>query len=491
MTNMGWDESYGTKVGTPAISWPDHVALVFHEGTPQGILEMKKLIYVRTAFRNEADFQITSFNRLASPLDTPRAGRLIDNDMSVSENYQRLLMQTIDGIYDSSIPDTTTKGEIRDRIIGQVQRAMRKVFPDLVLTGVGGVSSASGGQGTFYFEKGNAKGFLYKNLSAGEKAAFDLILDMVVKSETYDNTIWCIDEPETHLNTRVQGILLETLMELMPPNCQLWLASHSIGFMRKAWEMSKADGESVAFIDMQDVDFDIPVTLVPVQPTREFWARTLDVALGDLAQLVAPEEVVLCEGRPKKGQEDQKAAFDAACYRQIFAREHPHTDFVSVGNSMDASRDRLEVGFAIQALSTGTKLIRLIDRDLRSDEEVTILKDQNIRVLGRRHIESYLLDDDVIRALCISKEQIDRTEEALKIKADGVAESVNRGHDPDDMKSPSGSIYVGLRRLLSLTGAGSTWEAFASGTLAPLLTPNLPVYRELQSDIFVDSEHAA
>jgi len=394
---FGWDETYGTKVGTPAISWPEHIKLTFHDPLPIGPEEVKRMVYVRTAFRNEADFSVNNFNRLASPLDSPRINRLIDNDVSVSENYQRLIMQTIDGIYDSSIPDETTKGEIRDRIIGEVRRAMQLVFPDIEFSGVGGVGGGTGSGGTFYFDKGSSRNFLYKNLSAGEKAAFDLILDMVVKREFFDDTVWCIDEPETHLNTRVQGVLLQTLVDLLPDKCQLFVASHSIGFMRKAWEMAKVSPYQVVFIDLQGADFDNHVVLTPVRPTREFWARTLDVALGDLASLVAPEQLVLCEGRPSRGGNDRKAAFDATCYGRIFGDEFPNTDFLSVGNSNDVGQDRLEFGSAIQALSSGTKLVRLIDRDMRSVEEVEILKDAGVRVLTRRHIEAYLLDDDVVR----------------------------------------------------------------------------------------------
>ena len=415
-SGYGWDESYGRKVGTPTRSWPEHVRLTFHEEIPPGPEDRKKLIYIRSAFRNEADFAISSFGRMPSPLDNPRINRLIDNDVSVSDNYQRLIMQTIDGIYDPTIPDETTKGEIRDRIIGAVRGAMNEVFPDLVLSGVGGIGRGSETTGTFYFDKGTSQNFLFKNLSAGEKAAFDLLLDTVVKGEFYDNTIWCIDEPETHLNTRVQGTLLQTLLAFLPTNCQLWVACHSIGFMKKAWELAKAEPGSVVFLDLQDRNFDEPVNLQPIQPTREFWARTLDVALGDLASLVAPEQVVLCEGRPVSGQQDEKAAFDASCYRQIFESEFPSTDFLSVGNASDVTSDRLEFGKAIQALAAGTSVIRLIDRDMRTDTEVSALAATGVRVLSRRNIESYLLDDEILAALCSKFGQADRTQEAIALK---------------------------------------------------------------------------
>ena len=483
----GWDEAYGHKVGTPDLSWPERVTLSMHDGVPAGDDDKKRMIYIRSAFRNEADFAVNNFSRLGSPLDTVRIARLIDNDVSVSENYQRLIMQTIDGIYDSSVPDTATKAQIRDRIIGEVQRSMVKVFPDLMLTGVGGIGSSADAVGTFYFDKGGSTGFLFKNLSAGEKAAFDLLLDVVIKREFYSDTVWCIDEPETHLNTRVQALLLQALIDLLPDACQLWIASHSIGFMRKSWEIAKERPGEVAFLDLQGHDFDQPVVLSPVSPTRDFWARALDVALGDLALLVAPEHVVLCEGRPPKGTRDHKAEFDAACYRTIFAKEQPETDFISVGNSDDSGKDRLELGRAIQALAAGTKVTRLIDRDMRTIEEVEEQKAAGVQVLGRRHLESYLLDDEVIGKLCVVQGQPNKIDEALKAKRDEMEAAVrDRGKDVDDVKSAAGSIYVALRRLLMLSGAGQTWEGFAKFTLAPLITSDMAIYAELRQSIFGD-----
>lgn len=483
-SRIGWDESYGAKVGSLVQNWTEHVKVTFHEVEPTEPAERQKLLYIRSAFRHEADFEVSTFTRLPSPLGNNRVARLIDPDASVSENYQRMVMQTLDSIYDSDIPDSASKAEIRDRIIGEVQRAMSIVFPDLVLSGVGGVGPGSAQQGSFYFNKGTASGFLYKNLSAGEKAAFDLILDMVIKREFFDNTIWCIDEPETHLNTRIQASLLEVMLELMPPNCQLWIASHSIGFMRAAWKLAQISRDGVAFIDMEGVDFDAQVSLRPVQPTREFWSRTLEIALGDLAALVAPEHIVLCEGRPSRGKGDEKAEFDATCYRTIFGAERPGTDFMSVGNSLDASDDRLGVGTAIQTVASGTSINRLRDRDLLSDEEVSQLMSENIRVLSRRHIEAYLLDDEILTKLCISSGSPEAAADVLQFKIDAIDGAVGRGSDSDDLKSVAGEIYTKLRKRLNIVGGGSNWNAFARATLAPLITPDTATYRQLSADIF-------
>lgn len=484
---QAWDESYGTKVGTESIGWPDHVQVEFHEPLPNGPEDRKKLVYVRSAFRNEADFSIAGFNRMPSPLDAPRVSRMIDTDASVSDNYQRLVMATIDGVYSDDLPETMTKGDIRDRVIGRVREAMAAVFPDLQLVGVGGMKlSGASDIGTFYFSKGKSRNFLYKNLSAGEKAAFDLLLDAVVKAEYYDNSLWCIDEPETHLNTRVQGRLLGALIGLLPTNSQMILATHSLGFMRSAWDMARAAPNEVAFLDLQGINFDEAVVLHPVAPTRLFWAKTLDVALGELASLMAPEHVVLCEGRPPRDADDRRAEFDASCYRTIFASEFPNTDFLSVGNSHDVRDDRLEAGRAIQTIASGTRTTRLIDRDLLSEQEVADAESQGMRLLSRRNIEAYLLDDEVLAELALSKDQQDKTTEIIALKRAALAASVARGNDPDDYKKAAGDFYNNARRLLQLTGSGSSWDAFARDVLAALLVPSLHVYSELRRDIFGD-----
>lgn len=480
----GWDESYGAKVGAPELSWPSRVELSFHEGEPVDEVTRQRCVYIRTAFRNEADFNVTTFSRLASPLASPRVGRLVDADMSVSENYQRMVMLTIDSVFGNDLPDTTSKGELRDKLIGEVATALLKVFPDLELTGVGAVGSGTEQQGSFYFQKGAAQGFLYKNLSAGEKAAFDLLLDIVVKREYYTDTVWCIDEPEVHLNTRVQAKLLEAILGLLPEGCQLWLASHSIGFMKAAWDLAQADPESVSFVDMDGQDFDEPVAISPKPVNRAFWAATLDVALGDLASLIAPQRIVLCEGRPQSLNQDANAEFDAKCYRTIFAGAHPDVDFLSVGNALDASEDRLGVGLAIQTIVSGTAVTRLRDRDDLNDDEVGDFHRRDIRVLSRRHIESYLLDDEVLTRLCEECGALDAVDDVIAIKAQVIEEAVGRGVDRNNLKKMAGGIYVGVRKRLNILNGGSNWAAFASARLAPLITPGLQTYHELEHDIF-------
>ena len=183
----------------------------------------------------------------------------------------------------------------RKESIGDVREALSRLFPDLELNSLGNPL----GEGTFRFTKGVSQGFVFKNLSGGEKAAFDLILDLVTARRNYDNTVFCIDEPESHMNMRLQSELLSVLYNLIPHNCQLMLATHSIGMMRRARDIEAENPGTVVFLDFEGRDFDTPQIIQPAKPDRTFWHRAYEVALGDLAALVAPSRVVICEGQQK------------------------------------------------------------------------------------------------------------------------------------------------------------------------------------------------
>jgi len=177
--------------------------------------------YFRSAYRNEPDFQINFMQRQQDPTKSIRLESLIQNDQTVSANYQRLIANTIAGVFDNENA-TKTVATLRDELLGKIKAALKRVFEDLELSSVGDPLQ----NGTFYFTKGTTKDFSYCNLSAGEKSAFDLILDMVVQSKYYPDAIYCIDEPETHMHTKLQGKVLRELYLLIPGQSQLLLSTH-------------------------------------------------------------------------------------------------------------------------------------------------------------------------------------------------------------------------------------------------------------------------
>ena len=479
--DAGWGHSSDPKYYDRPQDQPVNISERIAVTTDKGTRFNRGGLYVRTAYRNDHEFVTHTLHRQGAILDSLSLNRLIEPDATVSLNYQRLASQAMEDVFVKESSNTTI-GQYREKLIGQVRAPLKRLFPDLTFVGVGNPLD----QGTFHFDKGSTKGFDYKNLSAGEKAAFDLILDFVVKRSSYEDAIYCIDEPETHMNTRLQAALLSELVGLLPGNSQLWIASHSIGMMRKAREMYDADPGSVAFIDFSGHDFDQATIVSPNKPTRAFWAGVMHVALDDLAALIAPKTVVVCEGNPKGSVSGKNSEHDARIYEAIFSDEMPDTTFASGGNSKEIQGDFFGLATMLPKISRGMKVIRLIDLDDHSPEDVIDFKKSGIQVLSLRHIESYLYDDEVLFALCDSVGQPEKADELIQAKRAALGEIAKQGHSIDDVKKASGLIYNASKRILSLKQVGNDASAFARSTLARLIWPEMEIYKLLKRDVFGD-----
>ena len=473
---LGWETDYHPKVsdGKAASARQEQIEVTCHHALPEDAQEQKKLVYVRSAYRNDPEYQTQRLTRRGDPLDESCVNRMIDNDAAIGKNYQALASQVFD-IFES---DTMMTDEFTEGIINPIRGPVQSLFPDLVLNSLANPLR----DGTFRFTKGSSEGFHFKNLSGGEKAAFDLILDLVVATRAYNNTLFCIDEPESHMNARLQAELLSVLCELIPENCQLMLATHSIGMMRRARDIEAEQPGSVVFLDFDGHDFDKPVVIEPAVPDTAFWNNTYDVALADLAALVAPERVVICEGEPRNRSTRRNHAHDARCYDSIFESEFPETRFIPGGNSTEVLDDRRGIAYALGVLISGMDVVRLIDRDAHSDDEIRELMQEGIRVLSRRNLESYLFDDEILRALAASVDQQDKADELLAEKQRIVA---NRSNEPpDDLKPASGEIYNACKALLNLTNPGNDARTFMRDTLTPLVGRDTQVYQKIRQDIF-------
>ena len=474
----GWTIDYHVKTSTEGVPhWTEQVDVVFHDCFLNDSQERRKVLYLRSAYRNDPELQVSHLEPVVDQLDMRRIYRTIDNDVAVTGNYQRMVGEVFKDVFEQA-DESTTLREFREKAIGKIKEPLLRLFPDLELNSLADPLR----DGTFRFTKGASRGFAFKNLSGGEKAAFDLILDLVVARHAYDDTVFCIDEPEAHMNAKLQAELLSVLYDLVPKNCQLMLATHSIGMMRRAWDIEKKYPGSVAFLDFGDRDFDRPQVIEPTVPDRAFWNRAYGVALDDLAALVAPERVVICEGEPLTGRTPRNHSLDADCYNRIFEHEFPETRFVSMGNDRQIVGDQRGLAEALRLLVGGLEITRLIDRDDRTDNEIADQAAQGVRVLSRRNLESYLFDDEVLKALAVSVCKRDMAD-TLLAKKQSIRDA--RPDDPaDDLKPASGELYIMCKSILVLTQCGNDTKAFMRDTLAPLIEPGMAVYEELKRDIF-------
>ncbi|CAJ0892682.1 hypothetical protein AMST5_04240 [freshwater sediment metagenome] len=440
-----------------------------------GVSPRKGSLYVRTAYRNDPDFSITGINRPTAPSEQSRFGRVIENDQTVAENYQRLVYDTMAGVYDEG-NDAKTVAALRVELIGAIRSSMESVFGDLVLNNV----TDPLGTGAFFFRKGTVASFHYKNLSGGEKAAFDLLLDLHVKKKFFEDAVYCIDELETHLHTRVQGKLLREMVKILPEGSQLWVTTHSLGVLRAAQEMGVERPGSVSVIDFDAVDPDVPREIVPSSLGRITWEKMLSITLDDLSQRIAPRVVVVCEG---SSLGSRRKDFDAEIYNRILGSQTPDVLFVSGGSSNQVAASGVSVRQTLKNIMPSARIISLCDRDDKSEQEVAEFEANGDIVLSLRNLESYLFADDIIEELVRRLGRDDLLTDALNVKRTAIANSVTRRNPPDDLKSAAGEIYVELKKLLQLPRSGNNADAFMRDTLAPLVAAPMGTYFALKAAV--------
>ena len=438
-------------------------------------------LYVRTAYRNEADFSVSQFRRPNAPSDEIEGRRLIDDDKSVSGNYQRLIFDTASGVYDEQNDEMTVRA-LREGLVGKIQESMRNVFDDLVLQNISDPFSSDQRSGSFYFQKGDVDSFPYKNLSAGEKVVFDLLLDMHLKKKFFADAIYCIDEIESHLHTQAQGKALRELVDIIPSDSQLWVTTHSLGILRAAEKLENESPGAVCILDFGEIEPDVETTLTPATLGRVTWDKLLSIAIDDLSAQVAPGVIVVCEGTYAG---TRRYNFDAEIYNRVFGPEEHGIVFISGGSSEHIEATGLTVTQLLSTILPNTRVVALTDRDDMSPEEASDWTEAGNLVLPERNIETVLFSDDVLAALVAEYAPPDadlesKTAEAIAIRDDALQESVDNGRLADDLKPCAGTIYGGLKRLLDLDRRGRHKDAFMRDTLAPLVRPGMPTYEELK-----------
>lgn len=437
--------------------------------------QLKQLFYFRTAYRNSPEITINNLNKIQSPLEQMDYKKMIDNDSTINDNYQRLVSEIFKELYDTSNDNKSVKS-LRDELLNKIREPLKRLFPDLLLTNIGLPTEKA----EIYFKKGIVEKYGYENLSGGEKAAFDIFLDIVAKSKYYQDTVFCIDEPEAHMHTKLQADLLREIFNLLPDQSQLWIATHSYGMIKEAVKLREANPDKVVFLDFDGYDFDDIVTIEPSECDSVLLDKMLEITLGKDSTSLMPECIIFCEGSTKG---NKRKNFDSRCYNNIFSKEYPRRVFYSLGSCSDVEEKENIVDF-VKRISPNTKIIRLIDRDDRSEGEIKENLEKGIRVLSRRHIESFLLDDEILKKWCENSGHPELITEILKIKENEMQNSINRGNPNDDIKSASNTICDSVKKKLNLTNCGNNGVAIMRDTLSKLITPETEVYKQLKSDIF-------
>lgn len=423
-----------------------------------------KSFYIRTSYRFTPSINVTAIQKQQDILaDSNRPGSSAQLDARLTENYERLLGQSIDewDVGDKSGP------QLKQELLGSINGILSQVL-DIEISSLGNVVT---GKGQLYFNKGKSKNFPYENLSSGEKEVVDIVLDLIVKRGTYTDTVYCIDEPELHLNTAIQRRLLVEIEKLIPEGCQLWIATHSIGFLRALQEELR---DKVAVLDFSGRDFDSPVELEPMQLTRKNWQSVFETALEDLTGLLAPKRIVYCEGRPQPSANGDELGFDAIAYNQIFSEEFPDTLFISSGGNTELEKNSSIALTILNKAFSEVEVVLLKDKDINVDgtpttdeqrQEWLDVNPNNRRMLSRKEIENYICDFEIL-----SKKYPEITEEQYKAIIPDIV---------------TGEVKDRVGDLMRLCGVltGKNKESFKL-ELVEEVTPKTAVYTELKGLIF-------
>jgi hypothetical protein len=270
-------------------------------------------------------------------------------------------------------------------------------------------------------------------------------------------------------------------VSIIPQESQLWITTHALGVLRAAQEIEANQRGAVSIIDFEGINSDEPTELLPVALDRVVWEKFLSIAVDDLSTRITPRVIVICEG---SSVGSRRKDFDAEIYNKIFGREDPEVVFISGGSSTEAVPSAAALRAMLEQLRRDIRIVTIVDRDDRSDEEVARLEKSGCVVLAQRNLESYLFEDDVIKALLEREGKLDSLHEALEIKQQAIRNSVARGKPSDDVKSAAGEFYAELRKRLQLQRCGSNVDAFMRDTLAPLIQPPMPTYQKLKADVW-------
>lgn len=451
-----------------------NIDVIFDSGTYSDIMSKRKnntqtIFSFRSPYRFNSKLMIKdikSLNEISK--NDYGAPFTMAVDSRMENNYRRIL-----GKYqDLAEKEDIKLSEARERIIGILTQAISNCL-NLEIVRIGTVES---GKGTLFFKKNDyTDEFEYDVLSAGEKEVVDILVDLYLRRDDYNDTIFIIDEPELHINTSIQRKLLNEIVKMIGNNCQLWIATHSIGLMRALREDFHDDAQIIEF-DGENKWAQQAYTLQPIKGTRLEWSRIFGTALDDMTSLIAPKQIIYCEGRDKPGANGKEKGLDAIVYNKIFEIEHPDTLFVSSGGNTELDHNK-DIALAVlgKALKE-TKIFTLKDKDSGSGKDVSTSQrdiyletNPGSKMLSRREIENYLFDKEVLKAYC-KERNLSFDEKTYDSKITSIQ---------DDNVKDEVSLIKNICNIITSIDA----ETFKKN-IAACITKEMVVYKELEKDIF-------
>ena len=125
---LNWDAEYHAKGYSQEAghaNWNNQVQIEFHDYVPNDARNNRKTFYIRSAYRNDPEFQMNQLRRTGDLLDEVRIHRMIDNDAAVSKNYQRLVGNAVEDVFERGDGSTTLEA-FRDQVTEEIRSPFRR-----------------------------------------------------------------------------------------------------------------------------------------------------------------------------------------------------------------------------------------------------------------------------------------------------------------------------------------------------------------------------
>jgi hypothetical protein len=218
----------------------------------------------------------------------------------------------------------------------------------------------------------------FSSLSSGEQEVVKVLFDVARKDIRHSVVI--VDEPELHLHPTLTFRLIEALKSIGDHTNQFIFLTHSSDLISTYFGTG-----DVYFIDSTER------TSNQAHRLSDLNTHHVDVAalIGDNLGLIAVgKKLVFVEG--------ENSSIDRLTYHKISQVVNTEIRVLPVGsvhNIMTLSKIEEQIRQSI----FGIDLFMIRDRDGLSDDQVSKLElNGRVRCLGRRHIENYFLDEDVL-----------------------------------------------------------------------------------------------
>ena len=294
--------------------------------------------------------------------DSDRPRMYIDRDERLENDLEHIFGKLLREYFVSK-----DNNEIHEQVIAPLNNAFERIFgtkngaalliKELIPPLERKIAEVNFKKGKFIFH--------YNSLSAGGKEVFNILINLIARKEYYQDTIYFFDEIDLHLNTKLQYNFLKEITEnWIPENCQLWTASHSLGFIQYAKE-----SEHAVIFDFDDYDFDYPRILSP-EPKDNADIYNIAVSKELLPKIFKGYKIFFVENR------------DRLVYSEL-----------NIGNTLFVQ----ENGKAgVYHKAKNGEFAGIVDRDFLTDDDILEIEKQytSLKILRYYSVENYLFHPD-------------------------------------------------------------------------------------------------